>query len=99
MDLLDVAVVKVLRGNALREWTQTDLAADIAMRPEIHWSSEHLRKRALVRLREDNARAANQLYRGAHSKRWRGMEEDSLKKLLSEKWGPKWRNKLGSDEE
>ena len=92
MDLLDVAVVKVLQSNWMQEWTQADLAAQIAMRPEIHWSSEHLRRRALVRLREDNARAANKLYRGAPRKKWRGMREDDLESLLSANWGPPWRN-------
>ena len=99
MDLLDIAVVSEICPNPILEWSTKELAEKIAMRAEINWSSEHLRKRALISLREDKTRAANGLYNGPPRKKWRGKRSQDLPTLLREKWGPNWERKYSINDQ
>ncbi len=96
---LDYAVARTLIKFSGRQWSQLHLADALAMLPEVTWSGEHLRKRALTNLREDNTRVANDLY-DADRRAWVAKSVPRVEELCREKWGDFYQSKLypGNDE-
>jgi len=62
LEILDKAVIDILKGNPTRRWSNAALADAVAMHPSVTIDSQSLRKSHLVRLREEKARHAHRCF-------------------------------------
>lgn len=70
LTLVDDILSDILQDNPLKEWSNKALAEALAMQERIAYSSAHLNRNVLVKLREDKEKRANKLY-DPLTKRWR----------------------------